>query len=105
MQVTVPDALAQLEKAKSLFTTVFTHGSLVVEIYRPQIQDLQQPHSRDEVYFIISGTGDFFCDGQTTPFQPGDFLFVAAGKEHRFVNFTNDFVTWVLFYGSEGGER
>jgi len=41
MQVTVPDALVQLEKAKSLFTTVFTHGSLVVEIYRPQIQDLQ----------------------------------------------------------------
>jgi hypothetical protein len=36
--------------------------------------------------------------------QPRDFLFVAAGDEHRFVEFTEDFSTWVLFYGPEGGE-
>jgi quercetin dioxygenase-like cupin family protein len=33
---------------------------------------------------------------------PGDFLFVAAGVEHRFEGFTDDFTVWVLFYGPEG---
>jgi hypothetical protein len=31
-------------------------------------------------------------------------LFVAAREEHRFVEFTDDFATWVFFYGPEGGE-
>ncbi len=34
----------------------------------------------------------------------GDFLFVPAGVEHRFENFTSDFATWVFFYGPVGGE-
>jgi hypothetical protein len=31
-------------------------------------------------------------------------VFVAAGEHHRFVNFSGDFSTWVVFYGPEGGE-
>jgi len=31
-------------------------------------------------------------------------LFVPAGVEHRFENFSDDFATWVIFYGPEGGE-
>lgn len=37
--------------------------------------------------------------------KPGDLLFVPAGVEHRFGPFTDDFATWVLFYGPEGGEN
>jgi mannose-6-phosphate isomerase-like protein (cupin superfamily) len=39
-----------------------------------------------------------------TTFQQGDILFVPAGSVHRFINFTADFATWVIFYGPEGGE-
>jgi mannose-6-phosphate isomerase-like protein (cupin superfamily) len=28
---------------------------------------------------------------------PGDFLFVPAGVVHRFVNFTEELLLWVLF--------
>jgi len=35
----------------------------------------------------------------------GDVLFVAAGVEHRFSKFTDDFATWVFFYGPQGGEQ
>jgi hypothetical protein len=31
-------------------------------------------------------------------------LFVPAGIEHRFYDFSDDFCTWVMFYGPEGGE-
>ncbi len=30
--------------------------------------------------------------------------FVAAGVEHRFSKFSEDFSTWVFFYGPQGGE-
>ena len=41
------------------FVTLFQHGSLEVEIYRPNVVDKQKPHTRDEIYVIISGTGTF----------------------------------------------
>tara|TARA_R110002073_G_scaffold49320_2_gene131727 strand:- start:169 stop:279 length:111 start_codon:yes stop_codon:yes gene_type:complete len=31
-------------------------------------------------------------------------IFVEAGAEHRFENFSEDFSTWVVFWGAEGGE-
>lgn len=98
-----PDAVRSLG-AHPRFARVFAHGSLEVEIYAPRGVDPQQPHGRDEVYVVIAGHGRFFCAGETRDFAPGELLFVAAGVEHRFVEFSDDFATWVLFYGPEGGE-
>ena len=66
--------------------------------------DRQTPHTRDEVYVVASGAGSFVHDGRRQPVETGEVLFVPAGDEHRFVDFTEDFATWVLFYGPEGGE-
>ncbi|HEY8225440.1 MAG TPA: cupin domain-containing protein [Pyrinomonadaceae bacterium] len=86
------------------FATLFEHGSLSVEIYAPRGTDPQQPHSRDEVYVVATGSGDFVCGEVRMKFGPGDLLFVAAGVPHRFEDFTNDLAVWVIFYGPEGGE-
>ena len=104
MKINPKEALKSLEKVNSPFLTLFEHGTLSVEIYKPAKVDLQQPHTRDEIYVVVSGSGEFLNDGQRTTFAPGDFLFVPAGIEHRFENFTDDFSTWVFFYGPEGGE-
>jgi mannose-6-phosphate isomerase-like protein (cupin superfamily) len=98
----VLETLAKEEGA--IFTTLFEHGSLEVEVYRPIGVDTQQPHSRDEVYVIISGFGTFLNGDARQSFEPGEVLFVPAGVEHRFENFSEDFATWVFFYGPEGGE-
>jgi len=31
-------------------------------------------------------------------------MFIAAGTEHHFEQFSDDLAVWVVFYGSEGGE-
>jgi mannose-6-phosphate isomerase-like protein (cupin superfamily) len=62
------------------------------------------PHTQDEIYVIIHGRGVFFHDGKRDSFEAGDLLFVAAGIEHRFENFTDDLAVWVAFYGPLGGE-
>lgn len=91
--------------AGRLAVTVFEHGSLEVEIYAPVGRDPQKPHDRDEVYVVARGTGTFFDGEGRIRVGPGAFLFVAAGREHRFEDFSADFAAWVLFYGPKGGER
>lgn len=83
---------------------LFEHGSLELEIYAPRGHDPQQPHTRNEVYVVIAGTGYFRNGDQRHAFKPGDLLFVPAGVVHRFEDFSEDFATWVMFYGPEGGE-
>ena len=99
------EALARLRETPGrTFDELFRHGSLVVEVYQPQGVDRQQLHTRDEVYVVIAGHGDFVCGDERRRFGPGDFLFAAAAVEHRFEHFSPDFATWVFFYGPEGGE-
>lgn len=98
--------LAQLPTAEGRrFVDAFGHGTLTVEVYAPRGVDPQQPHTRDEVYVVVSGAGTFVHGGRRDPFAAGDFLFAEAGVVHRFEEFTDDLVVWVMFYGPEGGER
>jgi mannose-6-phosphate isomerase-like protein (cupin superfamily) len=104
-KVSVSEALGQLPGPKGeRFAAMLEHGSLVIEIYAPRGSDPQTPHTRDEVYVVITGIG-FFVNGESREsFGPGDLLFVPAGTVHRFEDFTDDLVVWVIFYGPEGGE-
>ena len=106
MKLTLHEALAKLPGPKGeRFVSLFRHGTLEVELYAPRGRDPQTPHTRDEVYVVISGSGWFVNGGTREPFAPGDFLFVPAGVEHRFEDFTEDLAVWVMFYGPEGGEK
>jgi mannose-6-phosphate isomerase-like protein (cupin superfamily) len=89
----------------NLAVPIFSHGSLVVEIYSPVDHDPQQPHTRDEIYFVTRGQGLFFDGDNRYAVQAGSFLFVPAGHIHRFEEFSSDFAVWVAFYGPEGGEK
>ena len=81
------------------------HGSLEVRYYAPRGSDPQEPHDRDELYVIASGSGTFVRGEERAPFGPGDVLFVPAKMAHRFEDFSGDFATWVMFYGPRGGEQ
>ncbi len=88
----------------NLAVPIFSHGSLVVELYAPVEHDPQKPHTRDEIYFVTRGKGWFFDGVGRHAIEAGSFLFVAAGQVHCFEEFSSDFTVWVAFYGPEGGE-
>ena len=90
--------------AGNLAVPVFRHGSLEAELYTPSGTDAQTPHSRDEVYVVVRGAGTFFDGQRRHAIGVGSFVFVPAGQEHRFGDFTPDFAVRVFFYGAEGGE-
>lgn len=104
-QMTIADAVSRVPTPEGKrFATIFKHGTLLVEIYAPRGSDPQKPHTRDEIYFVAAGSGEYVCGETRTAFNPTDLLFAAAGVAHRFENFTDDLVVWVLFFGPEGGE-
>jgi mannose-6-phosphate isomerase-like protein (cupin superfamily) len=80
------------------------HGSMRVLLFKPELRDVQEPHRQDEIYIVKSGTGTFSKSGEVRAFGPGDVIFVEAGAEHRFESFSDDFETWVVFWGPDGGE-
>ena len=80
-------------------------GSLDVNLPRPLPPNQQTPHAQDEVYVIIRGRGVLLHEGKRESFEAGDFLFVAAGTEHRFDDFSEDVAYWRVFYGPPGGDR
>ena len=104
MKTKLQEARAALQISPTPFVEMLRHGSMSVEWYAPQEVDLQQPHEQDELCVVVSGSGMFLNDEIPQPFGPGDVLFVPAGIEHRFFDFTADFGTWVIFYGPKGGE-
>lgn len=94
-----------LEESEFPFKVVMKHGSMSVEYYAPEKTDMQTPHKQDELYVIIKGDGFFMRNGERVSCKKGDLLFVPAGMEHCFENFSDDFATWVIFYGPDGGEN
>lgn len=100
--VSVAEAIDQLQKEKDKkFAVMLSHGSMSVEYFVPGRNDTQQPHKQDELYIIISGTSEFYRDKEIIICNKGDVLFVPAAMEHRFINASEDFATWVIFYGEE----
>ncbi len=80
------------------------HGSMRVGLYAPRGTDSQTPHAQDELYIIARGHGWFRKGGERVRVQREDVLLVEAGVAHRFEDFSEDFATWVIFWGPEGGE-
>lgn len=99
-RITPESARAMLSRAGGQrYVTLFKHGRMELEYYQPLKTDLQKPHTRDEVYFVISGRGTFIYDGTPRPFGPGEVIYCPAGVPHRFEKFSDDFATWAIFSG------
>jgi mannose-6-phosphate isomerase-like protein (cupin superfamily) len=112
MKASLTDILSRIPGAPSKqwpegerYAEALAHGSMSLGLYAPVGRDPQTPHSQDEVYIVRTGRAEFMLAGQLHPCAAGDALFVAAGVAHRFQNLSEDFSTWVVFWGPKGGER
>lgn len=61
------------------------------------VEDQQQPHAHDEVYYIVSGKSKFIAGGKTTEAKAGSVLYVKAKVEHRFFDIEEDLKIVVFF--------
>jgi mannose-6-phosphate isomerase-like protein (cupin superfamily) len=80
------------------------HGSMSVVLFAPRGRDYQSSHTQDELYIVLKGSGVLLVEDKPHPFVAGDLLFVPAHKVHRFEQFSENLVTWAVFWGPSGGE-
>ena len=64
--------------------------------------DPQQPHTEDEVYYVVNGRASVRVGAEDRPVEPGSIVFVAAGVEHRFHTIEEDLALLVFFAPAEG---
>jgi mannose-6-phosphate isomerase-like protein (cupin superfamily) len=100
LKLNLREALGRLAETESDYVRLIEQQKFDLGLYQPIVIDPQTPHARDELYIVAAGTGRFVCADETRSFGPGDVFFVAAGTEHRFVDFSSDFATWVIFFGT-----
>ena len=63
--------------------------------------DPQQPHTEDEVYYVVSGQAVLKIAEQDYPVETGSVMFVPAQVEHRFHSIQADLTVLVFFAPAE----
>jgi mannose-6-phosphate isomerase-like protein (cupin superfamily) len=63
--------------------------------------DTQEPHTEDEIYYVISGRGFIQVDQESRQVEAGSLVFVKARVEHRFHTITEDLRVLVIFAPAE----
>lgn len=91
------DLLSELEEHGGYFIDFITTRGIQAGIIRlhPDENDTQEPHSVDEVYYVIEGNGFIKLNGKNHAIKRGTFIFVPARAHHRFHGNNEDLV---IFY-------
>ncbi len=63
--------------------------------------DPQQPHSEDEVYYVVSGRAVIQVGDEDQPVTTGSVVLVTAGVPHHFHSITVDLTVLVFFAPAE----
>lgn len=64
--------------------------------------DPQQPHTEDEVYYVLGGRAQFQAGRETQTVGQGTVIYVERLAEHRFFDVTEDLTVLVFFAPAEG---
>ena len=99
----IAELIAQQTGGDKPYLEFLKHPSLSVGLYVLPAGgiDGQQPHTEDEVYYVVSGRGMFTHASEERAVQTGSILFVAAGVEHRFHSITETLYIIVFFAPAE----
>jgi quercetin dioxygenase-like cupin family protein len=82
-------------------------ASLSMGIYRLKAgqEDPQQPHTEDEVYYVLEGKAWFRSGEERIAVGPGSLIFVERLAAHRFYDITEDLTVLVFFAPAEGSSK
>lgn len=99
----ISEILDEQKQSGKLYTEFMRLPSLSVGLYSLPARgvDPQQPHTEDEVYYIVSGRGSIRVGGEDRTVRAGSVVLVEAGVEHRFHSIMEDLTILVFFAPAE----
>ena len=67
--------------------------------------DSQQPHTEDEVYYVVSGRAKVHVGGEERAVRAGSVVFVGADVQHHFQDIEEELTLLVIFGPAEYTHR
>jgi mannose-6-phosphate isomerase-like protein (cupin superfamily) len=95
----IDSLITQLEKQGGYFLDFLKVRDLEagIIVLHPGKEDTQEPHSADELYYVIEGSGFLELGKGKHPVKKGSIVFVPAGMRHRFYGNKEDLVVLYMF--------
>lgn len=103
----VSDVLERRRESGQLYLEFLSASTMSVGVYTLSTDtcDPQQPHTEDEIYYVLSGRGQIRVGDEDFEVKPESVIFVAAGEEHRFHSIIEDLRLLVVFAPPRGSGR
>ena len=100
---TVSDLSAARQQSGKLYHEFLRVPAMSAGLYElaAGATDPQQPHTEDELYYVVRGKGQIRVGEEDAPFEAGSLIFVAANVEHRFHSIIEDLSIVVFFAPAE----
>jgi quercetin dioxygenase-like cupin family protein len=103
LNFTLTNLIQQHASTGKLYLEFLREPSMSMGLYKLSVgaTDPQQPHSEDEVYYVVSGKGAITVGADHYPVETGSIVFVPAHEEHRFVDVEEELTILVFFAPAE----
>ena len=100
---TVSDLITARERTDELYHEFLRVPAISAGIYQlaAGATDPQEPHTEDEVYYVVQGQAQIQVATEHMPVQAGSIVFVAANVDHRFHSINEDLTVLVFFAPAE----
>ncbi len=101
------DLLAAREQSGELYNEFLRTPAMSAGVYQLAVGsiDPQEPHTEDELYYIVQGRSLIRVDNEDMAVAPGSLVYVAANVEHRFHTITEALTVLVFFAPAEYSRR
>jgi mannose-6-phosphate isomerase-like protein (cupin superfamily) len=99
----IASLLRQQEQSRHDYLEFLRVPALSVGLYMLEAGaiDEQQPHTEDEIYYVLSGRATIQVGSENREVQAGSLIYVKARDEHRFHTITEDLRVLVIFAPAE----
>ena len=103
----IPELIAAAEASRKTYHEFLRAADLSAGLYRLAAgsSDPQVPHSEDEVYYVLHGSGSIRVADEERAVMPGSVIYVPKDVEHKFHSIVDDMTVLVFFAPAEDSRR
>jgi mannose-6-phosphate isomerase-like protein (cupin superfamily) len=97
------DLIATREQSGELYHEFLNIPAMSAGVYQLAAGsvDPQEPHTEDELYYVVQGQAEIRVGNEDVSVEAGSLVFVAANVEHRFHTISEELTVLVFFAPAE----